>query len=74
VPLRLGVDEAGTALVTRALGLGTATGVTLALVRKARVLVWVVCGLLLLVRRGLSVRRVLQDRELEQAAGGALAP
>ncbi len=74
VPLRLGVDEAGTALVTRALGLGTAAGVTLALVRKARVLVWVAAGLLLLVRRGLTVRQVLEDRELQQAAGGALAP
>lgn len=71
VPLRLGVDEAGTALVTHALGLGSATGVTIALVRKARVLVWVAAGLALLVRRGLSVRRVLEDRELQEAAGGA---
>ncbi len=74
VPLRLGVDEAGTALVTRALGLGTASGVTLALVRKARVLVWVAVGLALLVRRGLTVRRVLEDEELKAAAGGALVP
>lgn len=64
VPLRVGVDEAGTALFTRVLGLGTTVGVTLALVRKARVAVWVVVGLLLLVRRGLSVRKLMEDREL----------
>jgi hypothetical protein len=65
VPLRLGVDEAGTALVTRIVGLGAAAGVTLALVRKARVLVWSAAGTLLMVRRGLTletVRRASQAR------------
>lgn len=69
VPLRVGVDEAGTALFTRVLGLGTTVGVTLALVRKARVLVWVIVGLLLLVRRGLSVKRLMEDREIRAAVG-----
>ncbi len=64
VPLRVGVDEAGTALFTNVLGLGTATGVTLALVRKARVIVWVLVGLALLVRRGLTVKGILADAEL----------
>lgn len=63
VPLRVGVDEAGTALVTSVLGLGTATGVTLALVRKARVIAWVLVGLTLLVRRGLTVRGILAEAE-----------
>ncbi len=63
VPLRVGVDEAGTALVTSVLGLGTATGVTLALVRKARVIAWVLAGLTLLVRRGLTVRGILAEAE-----------
>jgi hypothetical protein len=63
VPLRVGVDEAGTALVTNVLGLGTATGVTLALVRKARVVVWVLVGLALLVRRGITVKGILADAE-----------
>jgi hypothetical protein len=54
VPLKLGVDEAGAALVAHALGLGSAAGVTLALVRKARVLTWTLVGLGLLIRRGLS--------------------
>jgi hypothetical protein len=54
VPLRVGVDEAGAALVSQALGLGPAAGVTLALVRKARVLTWTAVGLVLLIRRGLG--------------------
>jgi hypothetical protein len=52
VPLRLGVDEAGTGLVTRIVGPGGAVGVTLALVRKARMLVWSVAGALVMLRRG----------------------
>ena len=56
VPLRIGVDEAGTAAVAGLLGFGGATGVTLAIVRKARMLVWMTAGLLLLVRRGLPDR------------------
>jgi hypothetical protein len=52
VPLRLGVDEAGTGLMTRIVGLGGAVGVTLALVRKARMLVWSLAGALVMLRRG----------------------
>ena len=52
VPMRLGVDEAGTALLANVLGYTTATGVTLALVRKVRVLFWTAIGVALLARRG----------------------
>jgi hypothetical protein len=53
VPYRLGVDEAGSALVARALMLDPAIGVTLALVRRIRILIWNGVGLVLLaVRRG----------------------
>src|SRR5918911_1790282 len=37
VPMRVGVDEAGTGMLTTVLQLGTASGVTLAIIRKARV-------------------------------------
>lgn len=53
VPLRLGVDEAGTEILTNVLGYPPATGATLAIVRKMRVLFWTGVGLLLLARRGL---------------------
>lgn len=54
VPMRLGVDEAGTGLLASVLGYTTATGVTLALVRKVRVLFWTALGVALLARRGLT--------------------
>ena len=44
VPMRLGVDEAGSALLTTVLGYSSATGATLALVRKVRMLVWTAVG------------------------------
>ena len=45
VPLRIGVDEAGTGLLADLLAFGTAAGVTLAIVRKGRMLVWTALGL-----------------------------
>ncbi|MGE0042142.1 MAG: lysylphosphatidylglycerol synthase transmembrane domain-containing protein [Vicinamibacterales bacterium] len=50
VPFRLGVDEAGTALVARALALDPTLGVTLALVRRLRIICWNGLGLVLLSR------------------------
>jgi hypothetical protein len=60
VPLRLGVDEMGTAAFTQLLGYGAAPGGSLAIVRKARIVFWTIAGTALLVRRGLSPRRILQ--------------
>lgn len=57
VPLRLGVDEAGTALFAGALAFEPAVGVALALVRKARVVCWTAAGFLLLARRGVATAR-----------------
>jgi hypothetical protein len=54
VPLRLGVDEAGTAGFAALIGLAPKTGLALAIVRKARMVFWAVAGGVLLVRQGLS--------------------
>ena len=54
VPFQLGVGEAGTGLVTQLLGLGAAPGVTVSIVRKARMAIWSLVGTALLVRRGLT--------------------
>jgi hypothetical protein len=54
VPLRLGVDEWTTGSFTQMLGYGSAVGGTLAIIRKLRVLVWVLIGTTLLVRRGVD--------------------
>ena len=64
VPFQVGVGEAGTGLITQVLGLGAAPGVTLSIVRKARMAVWSLAGTALLVRKGLTARRVLEDAEL----------
>jgi glycosyltransferase 2 family protein len=50
VPYRLGIDEAGSGAVAAVLGLGPAVGVTLALVRRIRIIVLNAIGLVLLVR------------------------
>ena len=65
VPMQVGVNEAGTALATQLLGLGLQPGLTLAVVRKARVLFWIMVGVVLLVRHGLSARVVLRDVRLD---------
>ncbi len=59
VPLRIGVDETGTGLLADLLAFGTAAGVTLAIVRKGRMLVWTALGLAALAGRGLSPGQVL---------------
>ena len=64
VPMQVGVNEAGTALVTEMLGLGLQLGLTLAIVRKARIVFWMIAGAVLLVRHGLSARQVLDDVRL----------
>jgi Lysylphosphatidylglycerol synthase TM region len=50
IPFRMGVDEAGAAVVATALGIPPSHGVALALVRKLRILVWNACGLVVLAR------------------------
>jgi len=71
VPMRVGVDEAGTGLFTKVLRFGTTAGVTLAIIRKARVFVWTAIGVTVLVRRGLSLRSMA--REAEEATRVAAA-
>jgi hypothetical protein len=63
IPMRFGVDEAAAGTVSTVLGLGLPIGVTLAIVRKARILCWTAVGILLLARRGLTIRTMLHDAE-----------
>lgn len=50
VPLRLGVDHAGSGSVAEVLGIGAPVGVTIATVRTARNLFWAALGLAMLAR------------------------
>lgn len=63
VPLRLGVDEAGSGWITHVLKFGKASGVTLAIIRKARIICWTALGVALLVRRGLTLRDVAEESQ-----------
>src|SRR5262245_43854482 len=63
IPLRLGVDEAGTGKISKVLQFTEAVGVTLAIVRKARDVFWAAVGVALLFHRGLSLRTVARDAE-----------
>jgi hypothetical protein len=63
IPLRMGVDEAGTGKVSKVLLFAEATGVTLAIIRKARDVFWAAVGMALLVQRGLSLRTVAREAE-----------
>lgn len=75
VPLRAGIDELGTGQLARVLAFGVAAGVTLAIVRKARMIFWMAVGVALLLGRGLSLRGVAQDAQQAQAAAlGAKPP
>lgn len=61
VPFLVGVDEAGAQFISDALALGAAVGVTLAIVRKGRVLFWTALGVLLIVKSGLNFREVAAE-------------
>jgi hypothetical protein len=63
VPLRAGVDEGGTGQVSKVLGLAKATGVTLAIVRKARDIFWSTIGVTLLLKKGFSLRILARVRQ-----------
>lgn len=63
IPLRTGVDEAGTGLLAKILGFTTVVGVALAIVRKGRDIFWTAIGVALILRRGFSVRALATEPE-----------
>ena len=58
VPFVIGVDEAGAQFVTETLAIGASVGVTLAIIRKGRILFWTLMGILLIIKRGLSFKEI----------------
>ena len=70
IPLRAGVDEAGTGKVAEILQYTLTTGVTLTIIRKARDVFWTIVGILLLAQRGWSLRAAARaaDKALADAA------
>ncbi|HZS07575.1 MAG TPA: lysylphosphatidylglycerol synthase domain-containing protein [Blastocatellia bacterium] len=62
VPAVVGVDEAGTGLLATTLGLGATAGVTLAIIRKARIFFWIGVGLIFLAFRRSEVKEEAGER------------
>lgn len=60
VPFVLGVDEAAAQFITETLQLGAGIGITLAVVRKGARVAWAIIGILLLVKRGFSLREIFR--------------
>lgn len=58
VPFVLGVDEAAQQFITGTLKLGEQTGVTLAIIRKGIRILWAIIGILMLIKRGFSIREI----------------
>jgi lysylphosphatidylglycerol synthase-like protein len=56
VPLRVGFDEAASTYVSQLLGLGPRLGLSMAIIRKLRMLFWALAGGILLVRQGFASR------------------
>lgn len=67
VPLRIGVDEASTAAFAELLEFGVTAGVTMAVVRKGRMLIWSAIGVALLARRGLSLKALEAQTRLQES-------
>lgn len=60
IPFVIGVDEAGAQFIGRTLALAAGVGVTLAIIRKGRILFWTAVGLILIIKRGISFREFSQ--------------
>lgn len=63
IPFLVGIDEAGAQFVTETLALGAGLGVTIAIVRKGRILFWSTCGVLLILKRGFSLSELTKANE-----------
>lgn len=65
IPFVIGVDEAGSQFVGDTLALAAGVGVTLAIIRKGRILFWTVVGFLLIIKRGISITEISNAQEAE---------
>ena len=73
VPLRLGVDQVGSGSVADVLGIGSATGITIATVRTARNLFWAAIGLVMLMRTSRTTVQEQAGSRQQAESRGAVA-
>jgi hypothetical protein len=58
IPFLVGVDEAGSQFIAENLALVAGVGVSLAIIRKGRVLFWTAIGLIFIIKRGFSLKEI----------------
>lgn len=68
IPFVIGVDEAGAEFVGEMLAIGAGVGVTLAIIRKGRILFWATIGYLLIISRGLNLGKLIQRSSIVRGA------
>lgn len=62
IPFVIGVDEAGAQIIGDTVALAAGVAVTLAIIRKGRILFWTAMGWLLIIKRELSLNEISQTR------------
>jgi Lysylphosphatidylglycerol synthase TM region len=60
IPFAIGVDEASSQFISENLALGVAVGVTIAILRKGRILFWAIIGVLIILKRNLNFSEILR--------------
>jgi hypothetical protein len=68
IPFLVGVDEAGAEFIVETLAIGAGIGVTLAIIRKGRILFWAAVGMILIIKRELTFDEIKKINE-DQIAG-----
>ena len=63
VPFNIGVDEAGAQFVGDTIALAAGVGVTLAIIRKGRILFWTAIGWIVIAKRGLSLKELSRSTD-----------
>lgn len=61
IPFMIGVDEAGAQFVGQTVGLAAGVAITIAIIRKGRILFWTAIGMALIVKRGLTLNDLTRD-------------
>ncbi|MEQ1920879.1 MAG: lysylphosphatidylglycerol synthase transmembrane domain-containing protein [Pyrinomonadaceae bacterium] len=58
IPFTIGVDEAGAQFIGETVSLAAGVGVTLAIIRRGRIFFWTAVGMIVIIKRGLSLSEI----------------
>ena len=61
VPFTIGVDEAGAQFIGETVALAAGVGVTLAIIRRGRIFFWTAVGMIMIIKRGLSLSEITKS-------------